>query len=621
MNTRKNAKRAARKVLKRHYLFFVLLCLIAVYLRTEFSSSLPAAAMDRSQSVAESTENEADTMSTGVVAKHSLKLSDVLMDFCMGNEEETTRESEEIRKSEVENTKKGAVLGRSRGVFAAVLNSITSGSIYLLLLSAVNSIVKSKSIVVILLVILAFVVVFAIWFFFENVFSVIMRRVFLEGRTYEKVSFQRTLFLLRVKRWTRACCTMALKSLFSILWSLTVVGGMIKFFSYYLVPYIVAENPDIKPLEAISLSRRMMKGHKWECFRWELSFFGWTMLSSVTFGVTGIFYSNPYKAAVFSEYYAALREEAKKKGIKGSEYLNDTYLFAKASKEQLVDAYGDVFVAEHLDTKNVLKLKGIFRILADWFGILFTNNPREQEYEKARAAKVLAASLKEAAEGRAYPGRLSAIPETQKRKRVETVNYLRHYSIWSLVAMFFIFSFIGWTWEVSLHLISDGKFVNRGVLFGPWLPIYGAGGILILVILNRLRQWPAVEFAATVILCGTVEYSTSVYLEWAHDGQKWWDYSGYFLNINGRVCAEGLLVFGLGGVAIVYLLAPMLDNLLQKASQKVLIPVCLILLVLYGSDSIYSSKHPNMGDGITNYEARTEIDGTWRYTEERGVLL
>ena len=59
---------------------------------------------------------------------------------------------------------------------------------------------------------------------------------------------------------------------------------------------------------------------------------------------------------------------------------------------------------------------------------------------------------------------------------------------------------------------------------------------------------------AIVVLCGVVEYFTSYYLE-VTQGKKWWDYSGYFLNLNGRICAEGLLVFGVGGMAIVYALA------------------------------------------------------------------
>jgi hypothetical protein len=88
--------------------------------------------------------------------------------------------------------------------------------------------------------------------------------------------------------------------------------------------------------------------------------------------------------------------------------------------------------------------------------------------------------------------------------------------------------------------------------------------VIILVLLKKLREKPALEFVAAMVLCGCLEYFSSWYLEMTHDGQRWWDYTGYFLNINGRICAEGLLTFGLGGLAIVYLLAPALDNLLSR---------------------------------------------------------
>ena len=77
----------------------------------------------------------------------------------------------------------------------------------------------------------------------------------------------------------------------------------------------------------------------------------------------------------------------------------------------------------------------------------------------------------------------------------------RSYTILNLVWMFFIMAFIGWVWEVSLHLISDGTFVNRGVLHGPWLPIYGGGGILILIFLKKLREKPILEFVSAIVLC------------------------------------------------------------------------------------------------------------------------
>lgn len=134
--------------------------------------------------------------------------------------------------------------------------------------------------------------------------------------------------------------------------------------------------------------------------------------------------------------------------------------------------------------------------------------------------------------------------------------------------------------------------------------IYGTGGVLILVVLNKFRENPVVEFIAAVILCGCVEYYTSYYLEMAHNGQKWWDYSGYFLNLNGRICAEGLLVFGLGGMAIVYLLAPMLDNYFRKIKLSILVPLCVALLCIFCVDQVYSGKHPNTGKGITDYASQ-----------------
>ena len=169
------------------------------------------------------------------------------------------------------------------------------------------------------------------------------------------------------------------------------------------------------------------------------------------------------------------------------------------------------------------------------------------------------------------------------------------------MAVFLAMSFVGWMWEVSLHLISDGVFVNRGALHGPWLPIYGTGSVLMLTVLYRLRKKPVVEFVSTVVMCGFLEYMTSYVMEIVNDGVKWWDYSGYFLNLNGRICAEGLLVFGVGGLAIVYLVAPVIDEILSRLNEKKVAAVCAALMIAFTGDAVYSHFHPNMGDGITNY--------------------
>lgn len=147
------------------------------------------------------------------------------------------------------------------------------------------------------------------------------------------------------------------------------------------------------------------------------------------------------------------------------------------------------------------------------------------------------------------------------------LNYERAYSATSLILMFFLFSFTGWIWEVLIHIIEDGMIINRGLLLGPWLPIYGTGGVLILMLLKRWRSQPLITMGLIMLLCGTVEYITSIGLEFFF-GQRWWDYSDMLFNFQGRICLEGLLIFGIGGLFFIYLIAPKIDNLLQTVSQK-----------------------------------------------------
>ena len=175
----------------------------------------------------------------------------------------------------------------------------------------------------------------------------------------------------------------------------------------------------------------------------------------------------------------------------------------------------------------------------------------------------------------------------------------KSYSFWSMVMMFFTMSLTGWLWEVCFHLSTDGQFVNRGFLYGPWLPIYGFGSVMILTLLHKLRNKPLQEFVAIIMLCGCIEYCVSWFLEQVYGGIKWWDYSDYFLNLNGRICAEGLLAFGFGGMLIVYFFAPLFDKLFQRIPKKILISVCLVLIFIFCTDVISSFRKPNMGNGIT----------------------
>lgn len=601
--TRKEIKTRARQTVKKHYMMLVMVSLIAVFLGLQSSSFDNFVRMYSSESVGTDTEGMTDTR----VAVGNTGLVDVLNQTMSGDTEEGRQLSEALKEEIERSGEENRILGRSRGALSKIVNGITSGSLFVMFVSGINSLSGSKNLGSLILIMLAFAGVLGFNFLIVNTYTVISARMFLEGRIYDKLPAQRFVFLLRVKRWMKVSLAMLKYTIYQALWMLTVIGGVIKYYSYSQVPYILAENPDLTGREAITLSRRMMRGHKWELFLLDCSFIGWSILGACTFGLSEVFYSLPYQSASFCEYYVRLRGKAKESGILGAELLNDRYLYERAADDVLWEAYMDVLEWEE-DTELQEERPGrIRRVLADWFGILLGSSQEERAYEERREREVRLGMLKDAAEGRMYPGRLSRFPEAAKQKRVETFHYMRRYSVWSLVLLFFIFSFIGWCWEVSLHLVLDGVFVNRGALHGPWLPIYGSGGVLLLTLLNRVRSSPVKEFFCIIFVCGMVEYWTSYYLEMVYDGMKWWDYSGYFLNLNGRICAEGLLVFGIGGMVFVYIAAPLLDNRIRVIRKQVLVWSCLILLGMYAADTVYSAGHPNEGEGITDYEVQSRF--------------
>lgn len=589
MKSRKELKKNARNNLKKHYLIFIVTCVIAAFIGTGFTSSFSIV------------ENK--ILPESIISEQQ-KVDQAVKDALKGETAKSKKATKKIKEEIIEKDKKNQdkVFGRSRGVFAMIINAFSTGTIYVNFIAGMNSIIGHPNITSVILIGCSLLVSFLIWMFFINMYQALSRRIFLEGRIYKRVPMQRFLFLLRTKTWLRTSWTMFVTSAFYSLWCLTIVGIVIKRYSYMLVPYIIAENPKIKTLDAINLSRKMMDGHKWECFKLELSYIGWIILGTVTFGITEVLYSNPYRVAALTEYYVSLRKLAKKQEMPGIEKLNDVYLYETAPQNVLEEEYKDVINALNKSKSNLEKPKGLKRILADCFGISLADTKEKEKEEQEEIKQERLEIYKNIIQGKEYPMRLFTISEKHQRKRLDTLNYTRRYSIWSLIAIFFTAAIIGWLFEVTLHIIEQGEFVKRGVLQGPWLPIYGYGCILILTVLYKFRKKPLKEFFLIIILCGIVEYCTGVYLEHTFNGTRWWDYSGYFLNIHSRVCAEGLLVFGLGGIILVYMLAPLIDNLLKRVNPKKLIVICCILLSLFIFDHIYSHYYPNEGKGITDIE-------------------
>ena len=157
------------------------------------------------------------------------------------------------------------------------------------------------------------------------------------------------------------------------------------------------------------------------------------------------------------------------------------------------------------------------------------------------------------------------------------------------ILLFFVYSFLGWCLEVGCKLVSDHKFVNRGFLIGPYCPIYGHGALIMTVLLNRYLNDPVTLFIMTILCCSLLEYFTSYFLEKIFH-TRWWDYSGYRFNINGRICLETMIPFGLFGMFIMYVSNPFFLGMIEKISMPILYALTLVILIVYFVDNVISFK-------------------------------
>lgn len=153
--------------------------------------------------------------------------------------------------------------------------------------------------------------------------------------------------------------------------------------------------------------------------------------------------------------------------------------------------------------------------------------------------------------------------------------------------LFLIYSFLGWTMEVILELIKTKKFVNRGFLVGPYCPIYGVGVLLITFLLDGYKSDIKIVFIFAILLCGILEYSTSYFMEKLFKA-RWWEYSQYKFNINGRICLEILVMFGIGGCLAIYIINPLMLTYLNVIPSLVLTIICIIALIIFVLDNIIS---------------------------------
>ena len=180
------------------------------------------------------------------------------------------------------------------------------------------------------------------------------------------------------------------------------------------------------------------------------------------------------------------------------------------------------------------------------------------------------------------------------------------YSFFKYFLSFILYAFLGWSIEVFLGFIRHKKFINRGFLIGPYCPIYGFGMLLIVFLLKNYTDSPLSLFILSMVICLVLEYLTSYFMELIFKA-RWWDYSSKKFNINGRVCLEYAIFFGIGGTFIMYVVHPLLMKIVNKFSGFILLPVGSILFVGFIIDNIISFDAMFK---INNFEFKKYKDST-----------
>lgn len=152
--------------------------------------------------------------------------------------------------------------------------------------------------------------------------------------------------------------------------------------------------------------------------------------------------------------------------------------------------------------------------------------------------------------------------------------------------IFIFYSIIGFIWETIFCTIYSKQWQSRGMLFGPWCPIYGVGGLLLTFFVSKMefsQYEPLKIFLICMIGSAMLEYSTSYVCERLFHA-VWWDYSDWPFNINGRICLYASVGFGLAGLIGKYFVCDIVLEMINKIPENYVEPLFLVSLILFVVD-------------------------------------
>lgn len=166
------------------------------------------------------------------------------------------------------------------------------------------------------------------------------------------------------------------------------------------------------------------------------------------------------------------------------------------------------------------------------------------------------------------------------------------------VVFFMMYAIFGWCYEVFLEVVVyHWGFSNRGVLFGPYTPIYGFGALIFIATIYPLikeQKWTKkIGYVVPVFLgCMTVatllELGTSYLMEWTTGSWPWQTYVDYDYNFQGRIALSPSIRFGIGGVVFLYIIQPIFESLVSKLNEKQLTRISIAIITILLLDLIYT---------------------------------
>ena len=168
------------------------------------------------------------------------------------------------------------------------------------------------------------------------------------------------------------------------------------------------------------------------------------------------------------------------------------------------------------------------------------------------------------------------------------MNFIK---IRNIFLIFMACSFLGWIYEVLVGIFETHVgYVNRGYLFGPYLPIYGFGGLMLIALLTKVRDkkiyigsFPLSfisVFLITMFITTVIELFGSYFMEFL-TGDWLWDYSNYFCNFEGRIALWSSVKFGIGGLIIIYIIEPLINLCIKRSGKTAIDVFSLVLAVIF----------------------------------------